>query len=84
MVAGPCGRCARPVVARVAPGPDCRRGALDNEERGRAISATADTEQSEGVPIRRDWAMHFGSPLSEVACPLRGTVFKLPDTSIVG
>jgi len=55
MVVGPCGRCARPVVARVAPGAGCRRGALDNEERGRAISAeaTADTEQSEGAPIRR-------------------------------
>ena len=55
MVVGPCGRCARPVVARVALGSGCRRGALDNEERGRAISAeaTADTEQSEGVPIRR-------------------------------
>jgi hypothetical protein len=51
MVAGPCGRCARPVVARVAPRRGCRRGALDNEERGAAIGA--DNERSEGVPVRR-------------------------------
>jgi len=43
MVVGPCGRCARPVVARVALGSGCRRGALDNEERGRAISAIVRT-----------------------------------------
>ena len=28
--------------------------------------------------------MHFGSPLSKVACPLRGIVLDLPDASIVG
>jgi hypothetical protein len=50
MVGGPCCRCARPVVARVALGRGCRRGVLDNVERGRAISA-------EGVcyPTQFDW-----------------------------
>ena len=61
MVVGPCGRCARPVVARVALGPGCGRGALDNEERGRAISA--DTEQSEGVPSSAGTGCHHAARL---------------------
>ncbi len=52
MVVDPCGRCARPVVARVALGSGCRRCALDNEKAG-----LSDTRRTERQRPRREGSL---------------------------